>query len=191
VLKHFHKNELSGFSLIELLIGVAVLSILVSLAAPGMKIWLQNAQIRNAAESVQNGMQRARAEAVARNMNVEFVLSGTDANCKAANTCSSWVVREAVGHASIESRNSGEGSADITRSVLDAGATTVTFNNFGGRVSNADGSAAISSITFDSDPAIMPASDSRELRITIGASGVGGTVRMCDPSLPSSNPRGC
>jgi type IV fimbrial biogenesis protein FimT len=188
VLNTFSKTQSSGFSLIELLIAVAVLTILVSLAVPGMKIWLQNAQIRNAAESIQNGLQRARSEAVVRNMNVEFVLSGTDANCVTGKTCSSWKVWDAPSHTLIDSRDNKEGSADVKRATLPAGATIVTFNNVGGRGANLDGSVPIASITVDSN--VLSSADSRELTIMIGVSGVGGTVRMCDPSI-TSGPRAC
>ena len=66
--------------MIEMMIGVALLGILFGLAAPNFKAWLMNSRIRNAAESIQNGLQRARAEAVAQNTNVEFVLVGTNSS---------------------------------------------------------------------------------------------------------------
>lgn len=177
VLNAFIKSRHLGFSLIELLIGIVIMAILLSLAMPSFQAWLQNTQIRNAAESIQNGLQRARAEAVGRNTNVEFVLG----------TGSSWVVKLAGG-ANIESRPSSEGSRDVTVAVAPAGATTVTFNNFGGVVqpTNADGSAPFTQVGLDSS--VLAAADSQELRVTIG---VGGNVRMCDPNAPAGSPRAC
>ena len=206
VLNTISRTRPSGFSLIELLIAVAVLVVLISLAVPSFKIWLQNSQIRNAAESIQNGLQRARAEAVARNTSVEFVLVDTDATCVAAGTCSTWKVQLPGGGGGpvtgtpIDSRSSAEGSADVKRTATlstssPASPTTVTFNNVGGRATtNANGSYPFTEVTLDSN--ILAAADSRELKIVIGvkdAGGnyVGGTVRMCDPSFPSVNPRGC
>lgn len=165
----------SGFSAVELMIGIAILAILMGLAAPSFNIWLQNSQIRNAAESIQNGLQRARAEAVARNTNIQLVLGAG----------SSWVVRVAGG-AEIESRPGSEGSKNAILAVTPAGATTVTFNSFGGLAANADGSATLTQVEVDSS--VLAAVDSQELRITIG---LGGYARMCDPRFPSSNPRGC
>lgn len=177
VLNAFPKSRLLGFSLIELLIGITIMAILLGLAVPSFQIWLQNSQIRNAAESVQNGLQRARAEAVGRNTNVEFVLGAG----------SSWVVRLAGG-ADIESRPSSEGSRDVTVAVTPLGTTTVTFNNFGGVVqpTNADGSAPFTQVDLDSS--VLPAADSQELRVTIG---LGGNVRMCDPNASAPSPRAC
>lgn len=164
-----------GFTLTELMIAIAVLAILLGLALPSFKTWLQNSQIRNAAEAIQNGLQRARSEAVARNANVEFVL-GAD---------SSWVVRLAGG-ADIEARSAGEGSKNVTRTVVPAGATTVTFNNFGGLGANSDASATLAQVELDS--ALLTSAESQELRVTIG---LGGNARMCDPNAPASSPRGC
>ena len=65
-----------GFSLVELMVTVAVLSLLMTLAVPSFAEWIQNSRIRTAAESIQNGLQVARAEAVRRNARVEFALVG-------------------------------------------------------------------------------------------------------------------
>ena len=173
------KPRFSGFSLIELLIGIAIMAILAGLAMPSFQAWLQNTQIRNAAESIQNGLQRARAEAVGRNTNVEFVLGAG----------SSWVVQLPDG-TNIESRSSSEGSRDVTLTALAADltpATTVTFNNFGGvLVNNADASVPFAQVDLDSS--VLAAADSQELRVTIG---VGGNVRMCDPNASAPSPRAC
>lgn len=170
------KPRHSGFSLIELLIGIAILAILAGLAMPSFQAWLQNTQIRNAAESIQNGLQRARAEAVGRNTNVEFVLGAG----------SSWVVQLPDG-TNIESRSSNEGSRDVAVAVTPLGATTITFNNFGGVLANnADASVPFTQVDFDS--AVLAAAESQELRVTIG---FGGNVRMCDPNTSAPSPRAC
>lgn len=176
VLNAIPKSRLLGFTLVELMITVVIAAILLSLAMPGFRTWIQNAQIRNAAESVQNGLQRARAEAVGRNTNIEFVLGAG----------SSWVVRLAGG-ADIESRPSSEGSKDVTVTVTPAGATTVTFNNFGSVLAaNADASAPFTQVDLDSP--LLSATESQELRVTIGLSG---NVRMCDPNATAPSPRAC
>jgi len=162
--------------MVELMIGIAILAILSAVAVPSFQSWLQNSQIRNAAESILNGLQRARAEAVGRNINVEFVVSPD----------SSWVVRVASG-VEIESRSSGEGSKDVTITMIPNGTNTVTYNNFGGiQATNLDTSAPFNRI--DADSSSMPTSESQDLRITIG---LGGNVKLCDPNAPSGSARAC
>ncbi len=179
----FPKTKSLGFSLIELMITVVIVAILTAVALPNFQTWLLNSQIRNAAESISNGMQRARAEAVARNANVAFVL-GTG-----AGSASSWTVDYVVPPVPppagpIDSRLSNEGSKDVTRTVLPANATTVTFNNFGGVVANADATASLAEVD-------LAAVGGSPLRVTIG---VGGNAKMCDPNMPVSippSPRAC
>ena len=166
-----------GFSLIELMISVVIMAILMTLAVPGFQTWLQNSQIRNAAESIQNGLQRARAEAVGRNRDVTFVLGAG----------SSWVIGVVGSGEVIESRSAGEGSRNVTVAVIPAGSTTVTFNNLGSvRAANADASVPFAQVDLDSP--ILAAADSQELRVSLG---FGGNVRMCDPNAPAGSPRAC
>lgn len=172
------KLRQSGFTLIELMIGIIILGILASIAMPSFQVWLQNSQIRNAAESISNGLQRARAEAVARNTNVEFVLT--------ALPDSSWKVRVAGG-ADLETRSAAEGSKNVTVAVNPGGTTTVTYNSFGSiQTANLDASVPFDQVDVDS--AVLAAAESQELRITLG---LGGNVRMCDPNAPAGNPRAC
>lgn len=176
MLKVFSKTRARGFTLIELMIGIVIVGILVSLAMPSFLEVLRNAEIRNAAESVANGLQRARAEGVARNANVEFVLG----------TATSWTVDYAIkpvpSDPPIDSRVSTEGSTNVTRTVTPAGATTITYNNLGGIAVNADASATLTQVD------LAAIGGNQSLRVTIG---VGGNARMCDPNLPSGNQRAC
>lgn len=170
-------SRATGFSLIELMVGIIILAILASIAIPDFKIWLQNSQIRNATESILNGLQQARAAAVSRNASMEFTLgSGT-----------SWAVNEIGGTSNpIATRTSAEGSKSVIATVTPAGATTVTFNNFGSVVSNADSSPTVTQVELDSS--ILAPADSRQLRVTIGA---GGKVRMCDPQASGTSLTAC
>ena len=167
------KHKSSGFTIIELMLAVTVLAILVSTAYPSFRGMLMNSQVRNAAESVVNGMQKARAEAVSRNTNVEFVL--------AAATSTSWTVKLAGG-ANIETRASAEGSANVTSTTTPANATTVTFNNLGGVVANSPASASLTQVDFTAVGA------NRSLQVKLLA---GGSPRMCDPAFAAGDSRAC
>jgi type IV fimbrial biogenesis protein FimT len=189
VLSAFHKARHQGFSLVELMIVIAIFSITLTFGVSSYRIWVQNTQIRNAAESIQNGIQRARAEAVKCNTNVAFTLG----------VASSWTITHVAACGSnaagstLESRSSGEGSKNVTVATTPSTATTITFNNLGtigappNEPLNADGTAPVTQIDLDSS--VLDPADSRNLTVTIG---LGGIVRMCDPNLAhGSNPQAC
>lgn len=161
-------NKASGFTLIELMFSIVVLVILLTLAMPSFQTWLQNIQIRNATGSILAGIQRARAEAVGRNTSITFVMADD----------SSWTINVATPASVIETRAASEGSQNVTRTVLPAGATTITFNSLGVIVPNGDASATLTQVD------LAAIGGDRNLRITIGA---GGNAKMCDPSLPSGS----
>lgn len=164
----------AGFTLIELMITIAIFSITLTFGVSSYRTWVKNTQIRNAAESIQNGIQRARAEAVKRNTSIAFALSAD----------SSWQISVA-GSGVIESRSGNEGSKNVTVTPTPTGATTITLNSLGVVVPNVPASSPLTQVDLSS----TPAAGSRSLRVTIG---LGGIVRMCDPNLTTgSSPQAC
>ncbi|MDO9364800.1 MAG: GspH/FimT family pseudopilin [Methylotenera sp.] len=170
-----------GFSLIELMIGIAIIGILAALGLPSYNAWIQNTRIRTAAESIQNGLQMARAEAVKRNTPVQFVLGDNSAwtvSCVTATQC------EDLTDGVVGTRAATEGSSTaITVAPLPEDSDTVVFNNLG------TVSAAPVPFTQVDITSSVAAAD-RPLRVTLG---VGGNTRMCDPysGLSASDPRKC
>lgn len=172
----------SGFTLVELMVTVALLGILASLGVPSFQTWIQNTKIRTAAESIQSGMQKARAEAVKRNVSVQFALNGGNSSwtvsCVTASLCTD------LAGGIVETRPASDGSsADIILATVPATSDTVGFNNLGGINASP---APFTQIDVNSS---SPKAD-RPLRVTLG---VGGSTRLCDPypGLSSSDPRKC
>ena len=169
-----------GVSLIEMLIGIAILGIMIAVGLPSYTAWIQNTQIRTAAESVLNGMQLARNEAVRRNINVQLVLGAQ----------SSWTISvlnpppPTPAPEVIQTRTFGAGSGNVTVTKTPGAATTITFSSLGRVVANADASATITQLDFDVPTTILAATASRNLRILVGA---GGNVRMCDPTVTDAS----
>lgn len=173
-----------GFTLVEMMVVVLIIAIATAMGIPSYRAFINNTQIRNAAESIQNGLQRARAESVKRNANIEFVL-GTSTPWKIqlpGNTalCPNY-------GATLFECSTSEGANNASFAVLPALATTVTFNSFGTVGTNADGTAPLSQIDIDST--VLSAAESRNLTVTIS---VAGNIRMCDPNVVSAtDPRKC
>lgn len=161
------------------MIGLAILAIVLALGMPSYGVWIQNTKIRNAAESILDGLQLTRSEAVARNSNVQFTLGAG----------SSWTICLLSGDVcaqTIQSRATGQGSSSsVMVTTTPANQTKIVFNSLG-RAEAATGGLAVSQIDVDIDPAILPASESRNLRIMIS-----GGARMCDPTVSAPDSRAC
>ncbi|MBA3695735.1 MAG: GspH/FimT family pseudopilin [Methylotenera sp.] len=183
-------NNCKGMSLIELLLGIALMGILTTFAVPSYKAWVQNSKIRNSASSIQNGLQLARAEAIKRNQRVQLELRGVN---------SAWTVCVSPSPAgncpnpddssTIQSRATGDGgSSSITVNTTLAG--PYVFDGLGTLRSPSPAANTLIRITVDINPSVLPAADSRDLQIIMGA---GGNSRLCDPNLSSSgtDPRRC
>lgn len=171
-----HKN--TGFTMIEMMVAVAIIAILVSAALPGFTQFVANTQIRTTTESIRNGLQLARAEAVKRNALTQFTLAN-DTSWTLGCVTPVAVTCPAV----IQSKPAKEGSANSVQLVL-AGANTIAFTSLG-TVTPAAGQ--LTQVDVDSNK--INAADSRNLRIMIG---VGGNIRMCDPNISTTtDPRKC
>ena len=172
----------AGFSLIEIMIVLVIFAIGLAIGLPSYSLWVANSKIRNAAESILNGIQLARAEAVMRNTSVQFVVA---ANSGWSVGCS---VPTATCPAVIQSRAASEGSVGVTVAESNSGtANTVFFNSFGSSVTAA-GAAGPARVDFDVDSSVLSAANSRELRVSVFRSG---SVRMCDRNLGGTDPRRC
>jgi len=186
-----------GFTVVELMVGIAVLAFLLTIAGPSFATWLQNSQIRNMSEAIKDGLELARAEAVRRNAQVRFELvNSLTATCALSTSASNWIVSMdgAVGACDstnmadaaapaaprvIQSRGSSDGSGNAVIAASSGAAFDghITFNGLG-RMTYPTADVAIN-VTNPTGGACMASSGPmRCLRVTVGA---GGQIRMCDP----------
>lgn len=198
-----------GFTVVEMMVAVAILGLMLLVAMPSIGTWLANIRIRNTAESLQNGLQLARNEAVRRNQSISFYLVALTDPTAMSNTCTlsdtsgSWVVSvespaNKCGTAPSSTTSpkivaaraaGGNGGSSVVKALHDAATVSnvVTFNGFG-RVTNT--TTGITSIQVLGPDADTNSTIYRPLNITVSNAGA---VRMCDPStnLPSTDPRRC
>jgi type IV fimbrial biogenesis protein FimT len=178
-----------GFTLIELMIGLAILSLLMMLGFPAFMTMLQNQKLRAGAESILNGLQNARAEAVKRNVQVQFMLTNDDvisANVSAAlpNTAGqNWVVRASSGgfYEFVESKY---GTTTVTVAGSNPTGTfngTVTFTGLGTTTLNS--SAALQVANLAGGACVAGGGPMRCLNVVVSP---GGQVKMCDPSIAAA-----
>lgn len=167
----------SGFTLVELLITVVIVAVLAALAAPSFTAIVVNTRIKGAAQALTDGLQLARAEAIRRNERVRLVLAAS----------SGWSVITNSG-ATLQTRPAAESGENISLTYTPNDATSVTFNASGRVVANADASATLTQIEIDVPTTVLPASSTKELRVTISS---GGMIRLCDPNVGSGDPRSC
>lgn len=71
------KSRMHGFSLVELVVVMAVLSILMGQGLPAVADYLDNASVRRAAVELQHAALMARSESVKRNVRTELRVSAT------------------------------------------------------------------------------------------------------------------
>lgn len=187
-----------GASLIELLVGITLLTLLVGLGLPSFSEWLQNARLRAAAESIQSGLQYAKTEAVRRNTQVRFQLvSALDNTCAVTTSGSYWLVNltsdtkpdelcdkttsDSTSPFILQKSPAGTGSPDLN---INASAYVVSFNGLGRQVPSKNPSTPVGTLTINVDSStatcLADGGTARCLRIVVSPAG---EIRMCDPSI--------
>jgi len=208
-----------GFTLVEMMVALAVLALLLLLVMPNVGNWISNTRIRGATQSLEGGMQAARMEAIRRNQPVSFYLvsssdsSTLDNSCALTSTSGSWVVSASSpagqcgtmnpttctstvpGQCALAQRAIADSSGGVQ---VSAGYSTDTTNmtNLG---------TAATTLTFDGlGRVVNTTSNINRVRVTgpnagsayvdlmLIIDGAGG-IRMCDPrsSIAVGDPRRC
>ncbi|WP_262880731.1 Tfp pilus assembly protein FimT/FimU [Psychrobacter sp. ANT_WB68] len=67
----------SGFTLIELMVTIAVLAIIVSIAAPSISTQLANQRVKSTTATIANALKEAKVESIIRRQNVELIYDAT------------------------------------------------------------------------------------------------------------------
>jgi type IV fimbrial biogenesis protein FimT len=173
------RPRVRGFSVIELMITVAVFAFLLVAGVPTMRGVIENGRIRAAGEAFKSGLTLARTEAIRRNARVEFLVEDDGWQVSTQVAGATVVLHEGAGS---------EGQANLALTIAPDDADRVTFDPFGRVMDpNPDDSEPITQIDFES---VTPptASGYRPLQIQVLGSGA---ARLCDPAVPDTDARAC
>jgi type IV fimbrial biogenesis protein FimT len=192
-------NHRAGFSLIELLVVILIVGVSLAVGLPSYRIWIENAKIRTTAESIRNGLQLARSEAVRQNATMQFQFN-------AGGTNSDWRVcpEDTPGNnvfagcaKPLQEKPAAAAASDI-KIYTDKDIGTLTTNLTTSGVSAA-ANATFTAVGRIQTPNIDLAridvrntnlgTNERNLVIVVST---GGAIRVCDPKLNIAyDPRGC
>ena len=182
-----------GISLLEAVIGMAIMATLVAASAPGFSTFMQNRTLRNAADATANGLNLAKAEAVRRNTAVQFNLGPGTAWSLGCVTQTG--IMDATGAdtcpATIQSYTGGSGDSVVAVTAVSGNGGvlpaqgSVVFNGFGlVPAALAQGNVQVD-FTSKQGSCVAQGGNVRCLRVNVSA---GGQIHECDPSATSNTP---
>lgn len=120
-----------GFTLIELMVGLAVLAIIIVVGIPSMSVFINSNRLTAQANDLLSALQLARSEAIRLNRNIIFCNTSDAATCNVSNgNWSAWLVLDPLSNTVLQT----SGVLDDELSVMsDAGISQdrVIFNAMG------------------------------------------------------------
>lgn len=166
----------NGFSLIELVVGLIIVSILLVITTASMTEYVRNNQIRSLADELQTSLQQTKHEAIKRNARVNLLLTGTGWSIQVPaidNQPAVTLLQKAVLNM----------QTDI---AINPATATIGFNSQGRLSGGGNFSAEITGKSISDCQA--QGGKIRCLRLQVSSAG---QIKLCDPSLSGSDPRSC
>jgi type IV fimbrial biogenesis protein FimT len=191
-----------GFTLVELMVTLAILGVAFSLALPSFNIWIQNTRIRTTAEAISAGLRLAKSEAVGRNRGVRFQLTDTlTSSCALSATGSNWVIdlidassdsvasncdkaiSDTIAPSILHKRPQAEGGGNVS---VSSSVSSSIFNGLG----RADTAMTIEIRDTNANTNCLATAGGKFtcLRVLLSTTG---QIRMCNPAVSSPNPQAC
>lgn len=170
------RSRSQGLTLIELVICIVIILLLLTLGIPSMVDYFANAAIRDVADEMQASLQQAKFEAIRRNTSIVFASNGTQ-----------WTITlPGSGNNPATTITARAARGNEANLVLAPAQTTVTFTSTGNTTLPNNLSILLSKPT--SGGCITGGGNIRCLQMNVSTMG---QIRLCDPALPNTDPRGC
>ena len=212
------KSSVRGFSMVEVMVSIAILAILAAIAVPSYIGYIQSLAVRNVGEALLAATQKTRGEAIrSNNTAILQIVSSLDSSCAADSGGQFWVVSHcaADGFCGAEVDKSqaipdagcdgapiilakgsfaGQGNVqtDISNPVLcysSLGRINPGASNCPADALEPEAAGVAINITHTQDSCSDAGGKVRCLRMNIG---MAGEPRLCDPSISASDdPRRC
>lgn len=203
-----------GFTLIELMVGLTILSITLAVGWPAMTGWLTATRAQAATEFYAEGVRMARAEALKRNVESRLTLTANTTNGQL-----DWQVDICLPVADVTCREDGSSWSTVSTPAVSSDPNDKRGADFLSvfRTANALPSASQMTLTrktggavdvyftplgwVDSDPALAPVLSLIQIAPAVGHEGafptsavaitLAGAVSKCDPTRAATDSRGC
>ena len=107
----------SGFTLIELMVTIAVLAIIVGIAAPSISTQLANQRVKSTTSTIANALKEAKVESILRRQNVTVVYTSTS---------TPQTIKFKVGSDNISTYNLNARST-VTQTITPSTVTSIVF----------------------------------------------------------------
>ena len=190
-------DVLRGFTLIELMVTLALLALLLGLAVPFITTAIRNASVRSTTEALQNGLRVAQAESVRRNRQVVFSLTNAEPslNSAAAANGVNWAIHTVPSAFNAEEKHEfiqGGALSDLARGVTIEGPASICFSSAGRLAENDDPAVKDATCKLEQLVTYTVKSQGADRPLSVQVT-LGGQVRMCEPTqkLSSESPQGC
>jgi prepilin-type N-terminal cleavage/methylation domain-containing protein len=205
-----------GFTLIEMLIALAIFGFLIMLAGPQLAQFLASSQVRNYGEAILNGVQRTQATAIQNNSPTRLVLNPTvgtggwqiqtsvDRAVPASNPAAPCLVRAGAPTVNpVDQFCVKDGAPDAAPAITPSGATRVTFDGFGRIQCNTDAALVcdgsknlqwvdVTNSKNASARTLRICITNQQAPVSLGSVPVAASqLKLCDPAAPATEPQAC